>query len=873
MKKTCSLIFISFVVALQALAQHTEILLNSGWTAKRANEVLADGTVITSPDFQFYSWMDAVVPGTVLTTLLHNHKIPDPFFGMNNELIPDISKVGAEYYTYWFYRQFQVPELKPGQQVWLKFRGINYSAEIFLNGKKVNPDTHEGMFLREKYLITSLLQAGNNRLAVLVHPPDPVGQLGGQGGDGTIARSVTMQFTAGWDWICPIHDRNTGIWDQVSLETTGPVDVIDPQVVTEVSGKRIPTGKQAPALVTVSADLQNSTSEVQRGKLVARSENYEVSRPVEIPAGEKMTVKLPAFKIENPKLWWPNGMGEHPLYNMEISFQQSGGEISDQENVTFGIRQTSSRFDEKLRGRIFSINGQDVFIKGGNWIASDALLRLSPERYEAEMKMHAEMNMNMIRVWGGGLTERPEFYDACDKYGILVWQDLWVSGDCNGRWPDPAKLESQERRRAYPDKHSLFIASVIDQVKMLRNHPSLYLWCGGNEFPPSADIDQKLQDEIFPKYDGTRYYLNESTSPNLATNSLGGNGDGPYGIQNPAHFFTVESFPFNPELGSVGMPNVETMRKIMDEKDLVLPGERWINPVWRYHKYIGYDDFIDQYGKAKGIDDFCKKAQLVNFEQYRALQEGFNAGMWTKYTGMLVWKNQNPWTALRGQFYDVFLDQNGGFYGFRHGAKPLHLQLNLNDSSVCLVNQTVAERKDLTVSAELFDIHGKLFSKDLYPASVEANKMEVLKKVDTRAVTEPVFFLRLKMLDQSNNILDENFYWLGKPAGKYTALDELKPVAIKSQIVKTEATGSLVEISNPGTETAFFIRLKLIDSGTGERLLPVFLSENYFTLLPGERKQIRIDLSLLPAAVRAKSMTLETSGWNVEPNSLNIPRQ
>lgn len=869
MKKTCPLIIILFIVALQALAQHTEILLNSGWTAKRANEVLADGPVITSPDFKFYDWMDAVVPGTVLTSLLYNHKIPDPFFGMNNELIPDISKVGADYYTYWFYRQFQVPDLKPGRQVWLKFRGINYSAEIFLNGKKVNADTHEGMFLREKYLPFSL-QDGINRLAVLVHPPDPVGQLGGQGGDGTIARSVTMQFTAGWDWICPIHDRNTGIWDQVSLEITGPVDVLDPHVVTEVPGKRIPTGKQAPAIIKVSTDLQNGTGEVQSGKLVARCGKYEVSKPVEIPAGEKMTVALPEFKIENPKLWWPNGMGDHPLYKMEITFEQSGGKISDQENVTFGIRQTSSRFDEKLKGRIFSINGQDVFIKGGNWIASDALLRLSAERYEAEVKMHAEMNMNMIRVWGGSMTERPEFYDACDKYGILVWQDLWVSGDCNGRWLDPTKLETQERRRAYPDKHSLFIASVIDQVKMLRNHPSLYLWCGGNEFPPPADIDEKLENDVFPKYDSTRFYLNESTSPKLTTNTTSGTADGPYGIQNPLRFFTVQSFLFNPELGSVGVPNVETMRKIMEEKDLTIPNDRWANPVWRYHKYLGYGDFIDQYGKADGIDDFCKKAQLVNYEQYRALQEGFNAGMWTKYSGMLVWKNQNPWTALRGQFYDVFLEQNGGFYGYQHGAKPLHLQLNLNDSSVCLVNQTLDDRKDLNVSAELFDIHGKLISKDQWNASISANKMEVLKKVDTRAVTEPVFFLRLKLLDQSNILLDENFYWLAKSAGNYIGLNELKPVAVQCKIGKSEANDRLVEISNPTSETAFFIRLKLTDRETGERVLPTFFSENYFTLLPGERKEIRIDLSLLPAAARAKSLVLETSGWNVETNSLNI---
>jgi len=860
------LIFIFILNVLLLNAQPSEIKLNSGWKAKKASDLTVDGTVISGKDFQFYDWMDAVVPGTVLTTLLHNQKIPDPFFGMNNEQIPDISQVGRDYYTYWFFNQFEWPELKNGEQVWLKFRGINYSSEMFLNGKKINPDTHEGMFLREKYLITPFLQKGINRLAVLVHPPDPTGAPNGQGGDGLIARSVAMQFTAGWDWICPIPDRNTGIWDEVSLETTGPVDLLDPHVVTKVAGKRIPSGKQDPAIIRTSADLVNPLGETQTGKLIARCESSEVSKTIVLQPGEKISVQLPEFKIVNPQLWWPNGVGSQPLYNIEFSFVLNGNSLSDKENVSFGIRETGTRFDEKLGARIFSVNGQDVFIKGGNWIASDAMLRLSPERYEAEVKMHAEMNMNMIRVWGGGLTERPEFYNACDKYGILVWQDLWISGDCNGRWYDPAKKESQERRRAYPDKHSLFITSVVDQVKMLRNHPSLYLWCGGNEFPPPDDIDQKLKNEIFPQYDGTRYYLNESTSTDLAKNELGGNGDGPYGIQNPLHFFTVKSFPFNPELGSVGMPNVETMRKIMDEKDLKqLPAERWENEVWRYHKYIGYGNYIDQYGKATSIDDFCKKAQLVNYEQYRALQEGFTAGMWSKYSGMLVWKNQNPWTALRGQFYDVFLDQNGGFYGYKHGAKLLHLQLNLNDSTVCLVNQTFQEEKNLRVSAELFDIHGKPISTDNYTASIAANSISLLRKIGTQNIHEDVCFLRLKLLNASDQQLDENFYWLAKPGKSFEKLNELKQV-----VLAAEYNGKSVEISNPGSETAFFIRLKLVDEKTGELVLPVFLTENYFTLLPGEKKEINLNMPQLSTEGTQKSVVLVTEGWNAKAKPIKL---
>jgi len=870
MKTRSFYILVFCILTIQAFSQHDLIKLNSGWKAKKAVEVVVDGTVISGKDFKFYDWMDAVVPGTVLTTLLHNQKVPDPFFGMNNELIPDIYETGADYYTYWFFDEFKVPELKEGEQVWLKFRGINYSAEMFLNGMKINPDTHEGMYLREKYLITPFLEKGINRLAVLVHPSEPVGAPNGQGGDGIIARSVAMQFTAGWDWICPIRDRNTGIWDEVALEIAGPVDLLDPYVQTKVPGKRVPGGNQAAAIVSTSADLFNSTDMIQSGKLTARCGKVEVSKLVTIPAGEKITVSLPEIKIENPLLWWPNGMGDHPLYQVEFSFVGDNGVLSDIESVNFGIRQTGTRFDDKLHARIFSINGQDVFIKGGNWIASDALLRLSSKRYDTDVRMHAEMNMNMIRVWGGSMTERPEFYDACDKYGIMVWQDLYISGDCNGRWFDPQKKESQERRRAYPDNHSLFINTVIDQVKMLRNHPSLYLWCGGNEYPPPADIAKKLSTDIFPKYDGARYYLEQSTSTDLAKNSLGGNGDGPYSIQNPLNFFTITSFPFNPELGSVGIPNVETMRKIMEEKDLVLPTQHGENPTWSYHKYIPYDNFIDQYGKSDGIEDFCKKAQLVNYEQYRALQEGFNAGMWTTYSGMLVWKNQNPWTALRGQFYDVFLEQNGGFYGYQHGAKPLHLQLNLNDSSVCLVNQTFFNLKDLTVSAEQFNIHGNTLSKDQYTTSILANKVSVLKKIKTPDPKESVYFLRLKVMDKDNQIKDENFYWLSEPGKSYEKLNELKQATLESEL-KTNTKGvKSVIIRNPGKETAFFIRLKILRENGGELALPVFFSDNYITLLPGESREVSVDCSQLPESISLKSLWFELEGWNVKNYSLKM---
>jgi mannosylglycoprotein endo-beta-mannosidase len=432
----------------------------------------------------------------------------------------------------------------------------------------------------------------------------------------------------------------------------------------------------------------------------------------------------------------------------------------------------------------------------------------------------------------------------------LVWQDLWITGDCNGRWYDPRKKESQARRRAYPDDHTLFLNSVVDQIKMLRNHPSLYLWCGGNEFPPPDDIHDRLVREIFPLYDGTRYYLNESTSLDLSQHDIGGGGDGPYGIQDPVRFFNEPSYSFNPEIGSVGMPNVETMRKMISEKDLAPPENDRPNPVWQYHKYLGYGETIARFGQIHGIDDFCKKAQVVNYEQYRALQEGFNAGMWNRYTGMLVWKNQNPWTALRGQFYDVFLDQNGGFYGYMHAARPLHVQLNLNDSALCVVNHTLSDAVNQTVEAHLFDLRGKLLSIQRFQMDIPANSVRVAEKTDLLKKPTGLYFLRLMLKNEKGEIIDENLYWLTNKPTDLQELQTLADASLQLKIIKNDWEKSVVTIKNTGSETAFFIRLKVWNTKTNQIVLPVFFSDNYFTLFPGEQKSIDVDLSLLPAELK-----------------------
>jgi len=871
MKKFYLFTVILISVQIQLLSQPYIYLLHENWKAKRASDVLIDGNELTSLPFKPEGWMEAVVPGTVLTTLLHNKLIPDPFFGLNNNLIPDIYETGRDHYTYWFYTEFNIPELKGDQQVWLNFRGINYFADIFLNGKRVNTSTHRGMFLREKYFITKYINKEKpNSLAVWVAPPDPPGNAAaGQGGDGTIGRNVAMQFTAGWDWICPVGDRNTGIWDQVSIEITRAADIRDPYVEIRVPGIRNPGEKQSPAFVKTSVEVKNSSSGMINGILRLELEKYKLSINAILEPFQEKIFSFPEIKVENPRLWWPNGMGDQPLYNMKIDYVETDGTKYDSETVKLGIRETSTYFDKEITAQVFSVNGQKVFIKGGNWIASDALLRLSEGRYDAEIRHHAGMNMNMIRVWGGGLTERPEFYEACDKYGILVWQDIWITGDCNGEWNDPLKKESQARRKAYPDDHDLFLESLIDQIKMLRNHPSLYLWCGGNETYPPPDILEALEKDVFPKYDPSRFFLDMSTSPKLMTNKIGGVGDGPYGIREPEKIFTERSFPFNPETGSIGIPNYDGLIKFIPENELRPPQSPRASGSWTYHKYLPLIDFPDRYGKVKDIRDFCMKAQLVSYEQYRALQEAFNHKMWDWYTGMLVWKNQNPWTALRGFFYDYYLDYTGGYFGYKHGAAPVHLQLNLSDSVVCALNQTANDLNNITASITLYDLHGNPVSENNKTVNLKAHNLILLDKVILPGtITEELYFLKLLLKDKEK-VIDENLYWLSNKQHSYEKLNELSKVTLVTEINRTSNSHAIINISNPGNETAFFIRLKICDQNN-ELVLPVFLTENYFTLLPGEIKQVELDVDSKLKTLENPDLKLVIEGWNNIPNEIKF---
>lgn len=850
--------------------------LNTGWKCSPVGNVREQGERISSVDYTLTNWEPAVVPGTVLTTQLKNGKIPDPFIGMNNKKIPDIYDTGSDYYTYWFVKEF-TETVTPGEQVWLQMRGVNYSSDIYLNGKKLNDTTHKGMFLRQNYNITSLLRKdGKNRLAVIVYPPDPVGEAnGGQGGDGTIAKNVSHQYVAGWDWIQPIRDRNTGIWDKVIIEKTGVVNLMNPHVVTLVPGKRKPIGSQDPAFLKVSAELENTAPTAVTGVLRYRIDGKIISKSITLKPKSTTEIQLPDYTLNNPRLWWPNGYGEAYLYPVAMEFL-AGGKVSDRDSLKIGVREVQANWNSTTRSKEIRVNGQPVFIKGGNWIISDAMLRFSDERYDAEIRFHRDMNLNLIRIWGGAISERPEFYEACDRYGLLVMQDFWGSGDCNGRWVDPKKKEDQWTRRKYPDDHGLFLKSAADQIKMIRNHASLAMWCGGNEITLPQDIQTSLRDSILPKLDGTRWFVDYSNSDDMSFNFLGGNGDGPYGIQNTKTFFNHRTWPFNSEIGSVGTGDLASLERFIPEANLVPPvyssetRRETVDSVWEYHKYIGYNNQVDAYGKTTDLKDWAKKAQLVNYDQYRSLMEGFSAHMWEWYTGVIIWKTQNPWTALRGQMYDYYLDPNACLYGLKQGGAALNFFYNPADTSLHLINNSFVHQYDLMLVMSMYDKDGKERSLGQVFAEIGPSvtrKVMGLQRAIRQASKEEGVFLCLKILNTDKKILSQNLYWLPDEKGNYTGLNKMSEV--KAEFTATEHSKGKVELTvkvPEGGPIAFFNRFSIVDEESKKRILPVFYEDNYISVLPGQSRTVFMEYN----AASGNRMMVEIEGWNLKQQFIPI---
>jgi mannosylglycoprotein endo-beta-mannosidase len=853
-------------------------VLDGGWLARRASDVAAQGEEITSPDYEPVGWLPAVVPGSVLATLVVNGQQPDPYVGDASLSIPDLSQAGGlAYYTFWFYRTFDLQETSPAARTWLRFDGINYAADVYLDGRKLDAKEREGMFHRRTFEISGLAP-GKHRLAVRVFPPDPPGKPGPNGGAQSapnIGASVTARYPVGWDWVIAMPDRSAGIWDKVSLIGTGPVTLGDPHVVSKVPGIRVPDGPQAPAELTVTAALRNTSESAISGILECAVDGEFAQVDVNLAPGETRRVPI-HFQLYSPRLWWPNGMGEPYLHESALTFCIAG-EVSDRRTFNVGVRQVDvAQVDLGGRStRVFTVNGQRVFLRGGNWIGTDAMFRYcaNAKRYHDEVRLHASANLNLIRVWGGGIAERDPFYDACDAHGILVMQDFWISGEYD---PEPSERWV-----------SVFRTSARDTIERLQHHASLLFWCGGNEqVPPRAVASQLaewIQGPAMEVLDGSRLFVDRST--NISGSSSDQYEDGPYGIM-PLAAFEQERFsnPINPELGSIGTPTYDSLSRFLPASalaDFPKPNQPYdkVNATWRHHDYIPYHndnpqvpDQIATYGAPNNVKRFAYLAQLANYAQYRALFEGFTAHAFEWYAGVLLWKSQNPWPGLRGQIYDWYLEQTGGMFGVQHACEPVHVQLSFGDASnpkntsVLVTNTTPLELTNITATATTYALDGTVLAKDRARKDLPAGSIVPMFSIEqVPRAPGVVYFIDLRLTDAYGTLVSRNFYWQSTD-GSYQPLNELKPAHIEATATMLRDGerwhASVTLVNGPDQPVAFCLQLQVRDSGLGNRVLPVFYEDNYLSLVPGERRDLTVDFATtdVPSGTTPE---LWCAGWNV----------
>ncbi len=876
-------------------------LLNNGWEMAEGDAVINNAQSPLSASINTAKWYNATVPGTVLTTLVNQGVYPDPYIGLNNMAIPD-SLCRKD----WWYRlSFDAPKREAGQLAWLQFKGINYRAQVWLNGKMLG--TINGAFVRGNFDVTKHLKAtGKNVLAVHILPPLNPGipheqsNLSGMGPNGgqLALDGPTFISSEGWDWVPGIRDRNIGIWQDVQLMYTGSVTLHDPQIITS-----LPLPDTTSADITIKATVKNHSASAQNVTLKGSFDNVQFSANVVLqPNEQKLVVLSPQshaqLQLKNPRLWWPNGYGRPELYNLDLQLT-SNNKISDATKVRFGIREFSYelmadapqqkawRFEysptklekaepvfdyvkrRNIGNRIFiptlregvntnsfisypdttnpymviKVNGVKVFCKGGNWGMDDGMKRVERERLEPAFKLHREANYNMVRNWTGESTQE-SFYELADEYGMLVYNDFWIS---------------TEGYNLNPNDQLLWLENSLDVIRRYRNHPSIAIWCPRNEGYAPAGIEDELAKQLAVE-DGTRHYIGNSREINQRQS-----GDWHY-VENYKEYFTKYADGFSTEIGTFSVPVASTIRKF------IKPQDQWpINDVWHYHdlhsnnqNLPGYLKAVDSlYGKATGLDDFSRKVQMINYDTHRAIFESWNSKQWQNGSGVLLWMTHPAWPSMIWQTYSWDYETHGSYYGAKKACEPVHIQMNLHDNKVIVSNQSMMSYANASAVIEVYDVNGKKLFSQSYPVKAIANVKTDVTTPDFSSANLPgVYMVRLQLKDNGGKMISENSYW--KTSGDYQAFNQLANVALSGRMVNATSTGAEIMIENKSNAPAIGIKLNVVDAANNI-LLPAYFSDGYFTLLPGEQKKILIEY---PAGTKASKV--KTTGYNNTSTYINL---
>lgn len=860
------------------------VLLRNDWRIISSISAGKDGAALSSENVNTKEWQSSSVPATVLSVMVRNGLYPNPYIGTNNMKIPDINDDFNTHYNlqqyshlkninpwkdpYWYRKEFKIPESYQGKTIWLNLNEINYKAEVWLNGKKL-ADTAEviGMERRFRFDITALAELKkNNILAIAIYPPNhpgkpanepltPLADPGTNMADGVISKDYTKWDVMGWDWQPSIRDRDMGITEDVFINATDAIEIDNLYVTSDLA---LPDTTAAD--LTISSVLINHSNQPMEGKIRGKvsfgTDFISIEQTFTIEPNDSLPIiwnkaNFPQLHIVNPKLWWPNGYGKPSLYNLDIKATTDKNEFADQ-HIRFGIRQVETYMGENER--VYKINGQEIYCKGGNWVI-DMMLNWTAKRYRDEILLTKNSNLNILRIWGPTGVPPESFYDAADENGILLWQDF-----LNDFWG------TFKNKVGYQPEISLFEKATTDIVKKCRNHPSLIIWCGGNEgVNPREEL---ILTKILPKFDGrdSKHYLKSS-------NGDGIHGGGPYHTLEPKNYFTNRNLRgFSSEIGPSGVPVFESVSKFMPSLGKSwMPGRFPIDGVWAYHdandwpgrdtrKFSSYDNIVRNYYGASdstsvaGAEDYLNKCQLVNYDVYRASIEAISSQLWKNSSGILLWKSNSSWPSITWQVYDWYLQAHAGYYATKKAAAPVVIQFNRKSMKVEVLNATHNLIKQAVVKAVLYN-QGMARAWNI-TETVDLQKNTVIALNDTVPVTNEICFLKLSIQNQQGVVIADNVYWLSSN-NDFKALCNLpepKLMTLSEKVTYEDKAGYKFTILNTGKTIALMTELKLIDDDTGLEILPSIWSDNFITLLPGERKTVfvEIDKNNLPADIKLK---------------------
>ncbi len=787
-------------------------LSGGNWQLQRASEVKARGEKIASQDFDSRAWIAATVPGTVLTSYVNIGAVPNPNYA------DDVDQISESFFrsNFWYRDEFEVGDNLGGDQQWLNFDGINWKANVYLNGQYLG--RIEGAFMRGKFNVTGLLNKGKNYLAVEVICNAHFGAVKEKDENTTQfnggilgADNPTFHATIGWDWITSVRGREVGIWNEVYLTSTGMVTVSDPYVNTKLAAD------QKTASVRPSVFVRNHDTKPVKGTLKGWIGAISFEQEVTLPAQTEKEISFcphcnKQLTSSDFHLWWPNGYGEPYLYDAGFTFTPERGQSSTV-NYKAGIREMTY-VDAKDSLRMY-INGRRFIPLGGNWGFDEHNLLYRSREYDITVGYHKEMNCTMIRNWVGQIGDE-SFYEACDRHGLMIWQDFWLANPADG--PDP-----------YDDL--LFLSNAEDYMRRIRSHASIGIWCGRNEgFPPEA-IDRKLREYVRDLTPGLEFISSSADE--------GVSGHGPYWALPMKEYFARQSGKIHTERGMPNVMNIESLKRTFSPEALWPQSVQWgqhdytLQGAQRAREFNGL--VATGLGEAKSAEEFSRWAQLINYNGYRGMFESTSKSR----AGLLIWMSHACWPSMVWQTYDYYFDPTAAYFGMKKACEPLHIQYNALTDDIEIVNHSAGLCAGITAIATIFDLNGKKVAQQktkMTSAEDTTTSWIKLAKLLKQAPSD-VYFVRLQLSDK-RGIVSENLYIMGREENNYRALTTL-PKADVEQQVTIQGETVRVTLRNKGKSVAPFLRLNL-KGADGEQILPAIYSDNYITLMPGESTTITI---------------------------------